>query len=157
MSDPTFLTPAAYEKLRAELDHLTGVGRQEIADRIAEARSHGDLRENADYDAAKNEQGLMEARIRQLTQLLENVEVGTAADGDTVEVGSVVTAVDEDGDEVRYFVAPTENRVEGLLVASPSSPVGEALLGARVGDTVAYEAPGGRFTLRVTTIAPFEG
>ncbi len=157
MSDPTFLTPAAHEKLRAELEHLTTVGRTEIAERIAEARSHGDLRENADYDAAKNDQGLMEARIRQLTHLLEHAEVRVATESDVVEVGSLVTTTDEDGDEMRYFVAPPENRVPGVLLASPTSPVGKALLGAAVGDMVAYEAPGGTFSLTITAIDPFEG
>lgn len=157
MSEPTFLTPAAYEKLKAELDHLTSVGRNEIAERIAEARSHGDLRENADYDAAKNDQGLMEARIRQLTDLLDNAEVQVAEAGDVVTVGSVVTVVDDDGDEMRFFVAPQENRVPGLVLASPTSPVGAALLDHRVGDEVSYEAPGGTFTVRITAIEPFEG
>jgi len=156
MDEPTFLTQAAYDKLSAELERLTSVGRDEISDRIAEARSHGDLKENADYDAAKNEQGMMEARIRQLSALLENAEVGTADNSDVVSVGSVVTVVDEDGDEIRFFVAPPENRVPGLMLASPGSPVGEALLGAAVGDTVGYEAPGGRFSLTVSAIEPFE-
>ncbi len=157
MPEPTFLTPAAYEKLKSELDELTSVGREEIAERIAEARSHGDLRENADYDAAKNDQGLMEARIRQLTALLENAEVRIPEASDTVEVGSVVTVVDSDGDELRYFVAPQENRVPGLILASPTSPVGSALLGASVGDDVTYEAPGGTFTMTVTAVEPYEG
>jgi len=157
MTEPTFLTPAAYEKLRSELDQLTTVGREEIAERIAEARSHGDLRENADYDAAKNDQGLMEARIRQLTALLENAEVRLPEASDTVEVGSVVTVVDSDGDELQYFVAPQENRVPGLILASPTSPVGAALLGASVGQEVTYEAPGGTFSMTVTAVAPYEG
>lgn len=157
MTEPTFLTPAAHEKLRAELHQLTTVGREEIAARIAEARSHGDLRENADYDAAKNDQGLMEARIRQLTALLENAEVRVAEASDTVQVGSVATVVDADGDELRYFVAPQENRVPGLILASPTSPVGSALLGASVGDDVTYEAPGGTFTMTVTAVEPYEG
>jgi transcription elongation factor GreA len=157
MTDPTFLTPAAHEKLKAELDHLTTVGRDEISERIAEARSHGDLRENADYDAAKNDQGLMEARIRQLTSLLQNAEVRVAEASDTVQVGSVVTVVDSDGDELRYFVAPQENRVPGLLLASPTSPVGAALIGASIGDEVTYDAPGGTFSMTVTAVEPYEG
>jgi transcription elongation factor GreA len=157
MTEPTFLTPAAHEKLTAELHQLTTGGREEIAARIAEARSHGDLRENADYDAAKNDQGLMEARIRQLTALLENAEVRVPEASDTVQVGSVATVVDADGDELRYFVAPQENRVPGLILASPTSPVGSALLGASVGDEVTYEAPGGTFSMTVTAVEPYEG
>ena len=158
MSDePTFLTPAAYEKLREELHHLKTVGRRQVEERIAEARSHGDIRENADYDAAKNEQGLMEARIRQLEHLLHTAEVREAEHSDEVVIGSVVKVRDGDGDEYSYFVAPPENKVPGYLLASPSSPVGAALLGARRGDTVTYEAPGGTFTLEVLDVEPYRG
>jgi len=91
----TLLTPAAHEKLRAEYEDLTTAGRRYIEERIAEARSHGDLRENADYDAAKNEQGLMEARIRQLRHILENAQLIEASGSDAVEVGSVELAAFE--------------------------------------------------------------
>ena len=95
MSDQTtFLTPAALKKLQDELEALTTDGRREIEERIAEARSHGDLRENADYDAAKNDQGLMEARIRKLEHLINTAEVREVADTGKVEIGTVVTVVD---------------------------------------------------------------
>ncbi|MEA1903517.1 MAG: transcription elongation factor GreA [Actinomycetota bacterium] len=157
MSDePNFLTPAALEKLENELEHLTTEGRKEIEERIAEARSHGDLRENADYDAAKNDQGLMEARIRKLDHLIHISEVREVQDTGKVEVGTVATVVDSDGDEMEYFVAPQENKVPGLLLASPTSPLGGALIGAEVGDDVSYEAPAGTFTVKVTAIRLFE-
>jgi transcription elongation factor GreA len=156
-SETTWLTPAAHQKLADELEQLTTEGRRHIEERIAEARSHGDLRENADYDAAKNEQGLMEARIRQLRHLLDNAEVREVADNGIVEVGSVVTVADEDGDEDEYFVATPENKIPGYLLASPSGPLGAALLGAAVGDDVTYEAPGGTFTLKIMDIRPFDG
>ncbi len=130
-------------------------GRVEIAERIAEARSHGDLRENADYDAAKNEQGLMEARIRKIQHLLQTAEVREPSGGDNVEVGSVVTVRRDDGGETDVFVAPPENKVDEYMLASPSSPLGGALLGARVGDKVSYEAPGGTFTVEVISLRPF--
>jgi transcription elongation factor GreA len=152
---PTFLTPEAHAKLQEELYHLKIEGRAHIEERIAEARSHGDIRENADYDAAKNEQGLMEARIRQLEHLLATAVVGEAEHTDEVVVGSVVTVTDSDGDELRYFVAPAENRVPGFLLASPSSPLGRALLGAKPGDDVTYQAPGGDFTVRVVSVEPY--
>jgi transcription elongation factor GreA len=155
--EPTFLTPAASEKMREELDRLKTAGRREIEERIAEARSHGDLRENADYDAAKNDQGLMEARIRKLEHLLNTSEVREVTDSGRVEVGSVVTVVDSDGDELDYFVAPQENKVSGLLLASPTSPLGGALLGASIGDKVSYEAPAGTFTVSVKAVRPYEG
>ncbi len=154
---PTFLTPAAFEKTQAELEQLKTAGRREIEERIAEARSHGDLRENADYDAAKNDQGLMEARIRKLEYLLNTAEVREVTDTGRVEVGCVVTVVDSDGDELEYFVAPQENKVAGLLLASPISPLGEALLGASIGDEVSYEAPAGTFTVSVKAVRPYEG
>lgn len=153
----TWLTPAAHQKLVAELEQLTTTGRPEISKRIAEARDHGDLRENAEYDAAKNEQGLMEARIRQIQATLDNAEIREAANDGSVDVGSVVTCVDEDGDEMEFFVAPPENKVAGLLLASPSSPLGGALMGAKPGDKVSYEAPGGTFTYQVKAIRPYEG
>lgn len=155
--DSTFLTPEAYQKLKDELEHLTTTGRAEIEQRIQSAREHGDLRENADYDVAKHDQGLMEARIRQVQALLDKAEVREVEDTDTVVVGSVVTVVDADGDEDDYFVAPPENRQAGMLLASPSGPLGQALLGSKPGDEVSYQAPGGTFTVTVKAVRPFRG
>ncbi|MGH8944557.1 MAG: GreA/GreB family elongation factor [Acidimicrobiia bacterium] len=157
MSDtPTFLTPAAHAKLVEELETLKTEGRSTMAERIAEARSHGDLRENADYDAAKNDQGLMEARIRKLEHLIHTAEVREVEDTGKVEVGMMVTIVDADGDTTEVFVAPQENKVPGLVLASPTSPLGKALLGAAVGDQVSYQAPAGSFTVRVESVRPYE-
>ena len=153
----TWLTPAAHQKLVEELEYLTTEGRNAVTKRIAEARDHGDLRENAEYDTAKNDQGLMEARIRQLTATLDNSEIREASNDGTVDVGSVVTCIDDDGDEMEFFVAPPENKVAGMLLASPSSPLGGALMGAKPGDKVSYEAPGGKFTYEVKAIRPYEG
>ena len=155
--EPTWLSPAAAQKLQDEYDHLTTAGRIEATERIAEARSHGDIRENADYDAAKNEQGFMEARIRKIRHLLENSEIREAASTDEVSVGCVVTVKDQTGDEMEFFVATPENAAPGFLMASPSSPLGAALLGAKPGEEVAYQAPGGTFTYEVVAIRPFEG
>ena len=152
---PTFLTPAAFERMQKELEYLKTEGRVEMAERIAEARSHGDLRENADYDAAKNDQGLMEARIRKLDHLLDTAEVREVADTGQVEIGSVVTVVDAEGDEMDYFVAPQENKVAGMLLASPTSPLGDALLGGSVGDEVVYDAPVGTFTVTIKAVRPY--
>lgn len=155
--DTTFLTPEAHKKLKDELEYLLTTGRAEIEERIQTAREHGDLRENADYDAAKNDQGLMEARIRQVQALLDSAEVRKVEATDTVVVGSVVTVVDPDGDEQEYFVASPENKQPGMLLASPSGPMGKALLGAAVGDEVSYQAPGGAFTVTVKDVKPFRG
>jgi len=157
VSDTTWLTPEAFKKLEEELAELEGPGRIELSERIAEARSHGDIKENADYDAAKNEQGLAEARIRKLRQTIERAEVRAASSDGTVEVGCVVEVKDSDGDKTEFFVAPAENRVAGMVLASPDSPLGAALLGAKRGDEVSYQAPGGTFTYTVVTIAPYKG
>jgi transcription elongation factor GreA len=156
-SDKTFLTPSARTKLQDELTALTTEGRERISDRIAEARAHGDLRENAEYDAAKNEQGLMEARIRQLKHILENSEVRQVEDSGRITVGTVATVIDDDGDELEFFVAPSENKVAGMLLASPDSPLGAALIGATPGDVVTYEAPGGTFSYEVKGVRVYEG
>ncbi len=153
----TWLTPAAFEKLKAELEYLTTEGRRKIEERISEARDHGDLRENAEYDTAKNDQGMMEARIRQLKHLLDTAEVRQVEHSDEVQIGSVVTIIDADGDEMDVFVAPAENKAPGMMLASPDSPLGAALLGASEGDQVSYEAPAGTFTLTVVAVRPFEG
>lgn len=151
-SQPTWLTPAALQKLQDELEHLTTTGREEVVKRIAEAREHGDLKENSEYDTAKNDQGLMEARIRQLKHLIDNAQMIEADDSGTVSIGCVATVIDEDGDEMEFFVAPAENKLPGMLLASPDSPLGAALLGAKEGDEVTYEAPGGTFSYRVTNV-----
>lgn len=157
MSDTTWLTPAAQSKLREELEYLTTDGRRAIEQRISEARDHGDLRENAEYDTAKNDQGMMEARIRQIKHILENSEVREAEDSGKVEVGTIATVVDSEGDEMDYFIASAENKIPGMILASPTSPVGSALLGASPGDEVSYEAPGGTFKMTVKSVRVYEG
>jgi len=152
--EPTWLTPAAHRQLQDELEQLTTVGRRRLEERLAEARAHGDISENADYEAAKDEQGLMEARIRRIRHLLKTAEVRASVSTDVVEVGSLVT-VREDGEETEYLVATPENRVPGCQLASPSGPLGRALLGARPGDRVHYQAPGGRFSVEVVAVRPF--
>ena len=94
VNEPTWLSPSAFQKLQDELEQLTSAGRREMEERLAEARAHGDISENADYDAAKEEQGLMEARIRKIRHLLRTAEVREAGNGDTVDVGSVVAVRD---------------------------------------------------------------
>ena len=151
------MTPAALQKLQEEYDHLTTTGREEVIKRIAEARDHGDLKENSEYDTAKNDQGLMEARIRQLRHLIEHAIVEEVENSGAIAVGTVATVVDDDGDELEIFIAPAENKVGGMVLASPDSPLGGALLGARPGDDVTYQAPGGTFTYRVKDVRVYEG
>ena len=113
-----WLTPAAQRKLQEDLEYLTTDGRRELEQRIAEARDHGDLRENAEYDAAKNDQGLMEAKIRRLKHILDTAEIRQVENSGAVEIGTLVTVIDEDEDEWEYLVAPKENRAPGMLLAS---------------------------------------
>jgi transcription elongation factor GreA len=153
----TWLTPAAFAKLTAELDELKTEGRREMEVRLAEARSHGDLRENGDYDAAKNDQGMMEARIRQLEALLAHAEVREATDDGTVGIGSLVKVVDGEGTDMEYLVANPENKVAGFLLASPSGPLGLALIGKKKGDRVSYQAPGGEFSFTIKEVRPYRG
>ena len=84
-------------------------------------------------------------------------QVREVLDSGAVEIGTVATVVDEDGDEMEFFVAPAENKVKGFILASPDSPLGAALLGARPGDTVTYEAPGGTFSYEVKSVRVYEG
>lgn len=154
-----WLTQDAYDKLKAEYDHLSGEGRVEIAKKIEEARAEGDLRENGGYHAAKDEQGKQEARIRQLRQLLENAQVGEApADDGTVAPGSVVT-VELAGDEMRFLLGSREAAgTTDLEVYSENSPLGSAINGHKIGDTTTYTAPNGReIKVKVLDAKPFTG
>ena len=141
----TWLTQEAYDRLTAELAHLEGEGSAEVIERIAAARDEGDLKENGGYHAAKEEQGKMEARIRQLTQLLENAVVGAKpADDGIVEPGMVVT-VEMFGDDVTFLLGSREIAGDSdLEVYSEKSPLGAAINGKKVGDKASYKAPNGK-------------
>lgn len=140
--DTVPLSQQAYDRLKAEHDDLTTRGRVDIARKIEAARELGDLSENGDYHAAKEEQGKMEGRIAQLAAMLENAEIVEAEGGGVVQSGSVVT-IDMDGDEERYLIGSIEERVEGLEVMSTGSPLGEALMGKEAGYSFTYETPTG--------------
>src|SRR3954453_18258361 len=126
------LSQETYDRLRAELDDLSTRGRIEVAEKIERARELGDLSENGDYHAAKDEQGHMEGRIRQLEHLLENSEIIEGGGDGSVSAGSIVTIVyegDSRHDAERYLFGHVEEKVGDLDVVSPSSPLGAALLG----------------------------
>ncbi len=152
MRDVHHLSQATHDRLSAELEELTTHGRTEIARKIQSARELGDLSENGDYHAAKEEQGKMEARIRHLQAVLEDAEIVEVAASDVVVAGSIVTLTYEGDDEQeRYLIGSIEERHDDLEVMSPGSPLGSALIGAAVGDVVGFEAPNGA-TLRVEVI-----
>ena len=146
------LSRGAFDRLRAEHDDLTTRGRIEIAQAIERARELGDLSENGDYHAAKDQQGHMEARIRTLESILENAEIVEDAVEGVVSAGSIVTiryeGDDDDAAEV-YLIGHIEEKGH-LDVISPTSPLGSALIGKRAGDEVEYDAPGG--VLRVIVL-----
>jgi transcription elongation factor GreA len=155
MDEPTQLTLATYERLKAELEDLTTRGRVEIARAIEAARALGDLSENGDYHAAKDNQGKMEARVRQLQATLSHAQVvdGTSLPDTVVATGSVVAIRYEGDDEVeRFLVGSIEERNDELSVVSPGSPLGQALLGRSPGDVVEYEAPGGVLRVEIVKI-----
>ena len=153
------LTPQAYERLRAELEHLTTEGRTHIAERLQHARELGDIKENAEFDSAKNEQGLMEARIRELERLLRDPEITRApVDAQRATPGVLVTVrpIDDEDDEEETFLlaASKEERTDDARTVSLDSPLGRALEGSQVGDRVEYQAPGGRFTYEIVSLRP---
>jgi len=142
MPDTQHLSQAAYDRLREEFQELSTRGRVDIARKIEAARELGDLSENGDYHAAKEEQGKMEARIRHLEALLKNAEIVEGGGSEVVQAGSIVEIRYEGDDETeRYLIGSIEERHDDLEVISPGSPLGQALLGHRVGDIVDFEAP----------------
>lgn len=141
----TKLSPSTYERLQAELDDLRTKGRVDIARQIEAARALGDLSENGDYHAAKDAQGKMEARIRQLEAMLGDVEVVEAGPVEAVTAGVAVRLRYAGDDTVeRYFVGSIEERDSGAEVVSPGSELGKALMGKRAGESVTYVAPSGQ-------------
>jgi len=155
----TWLTREAYDRLKAELEHLAGPGRTEIAKKIEAARDEGDLRENGGYHAAKEEQGKREARIRQLQALLDKAKVGAApTDARVVQPGMVVTIRFTDGDEESFLLGSREVEVGDLEVYSEKSPLGAAVNGKHRGDKATYALPNGReMTVEVVGAKPFTG
>jgi transcription elongation factor GreA len=152
MATTQHLSQAAFDRLKAEHDDLTTRGRVEIARKIEAARELGDLSENGDYHAAKEEQGKMEGRIRQLHSLIENAEIVEAAGGGVVGHGSVVSIRYQGDDDVeKYLIGSIEERHDDLDVISPLSPLGEALIGSAPGDDVTFTAPSGA-DLTVTVV-----
>ena len=150
----THLSRDAYERLRAELEDLTTRGRVDIAQTIETARELGDLKENADYHAARDDQGRMEARIRQLQSLVDHAVIVDASQAsDTVAAGSIVALRYEGDDEPdRFLVGSIEERRSDVAVVSPASPLGQALVGHRKGDVVSYQAPGGNLRVEIVEI-----
>ena len=152
MNEPRIdhLTPSQRDALAAELAELEGPKRTAAVQAIKTAREHGDLSENFEYHAAKNEQGLLEARIRTLRSRLDHSVLVDESEltNDEVSVGSIVEIEDEDGERMKIEISS----VGGSETISPDSPLGRALVGRAAGDTVEVDAPRGSWTARIVSI-----
>ncbi|MFZ5857249.1 MAG: transcription elongation factor GreA [Chloroflexota bacterium] len=150
----TFLTKEGFQKLQEELDHLRTAKRQEVAERLHEAMEGGELIENAEYEAAKNEQAFVEGRIQELEVILATARLiednGKSKEG-LIQVGSTVT-IEEDGEAATYTIvgAAEANPREGKI--SNESPIGKAIIGHKVGEMLQVEAPGGHFKVKILKV-----
>ena len=149
----TFLTKEGFQKLQEELEHLRTAKRQEVADRLHEAMEGGELIENAEYEAAKNEQAFLEGRIQELEMILATAHViEENGKSDVIQVGTTVT-IHEEGNPVETFTivgAAEANPREGKI--SNESPIGKSLLGHKAGETIHVDAPGGHFKVKVVKV-----
>jgi transcription elongation factor GreA len=158
-AQPTWLNQAAYDRLLAELEQLITVARRDIAKRIQEAREEGDLKENGGYHAAKDEQGKIEARIARLEDILATSVVGDApATHGVVEQGTVVTLT-LNGSENKFLLGSAEiGEGTDITAYSPDSPIGKAILGAKIGEKLSYQAPNGReIEVQILAVEHFNG
>jgi transcription elongation factor GreA len=150
---PSFLTRQGYQKLQEELEYLRTIKRQEVANRLHEAMEGGELIEDAEYEAAKNEQAFVEGRIQELEILLANARIiEETGKKDVVQVAAKVTIQEDDLEPEMYIiVGPAEaNPREGKV--SNESPLGRALMDHRAGDKVKVDAPGGSYTVRIINV-----
>jgi transcription elongation factor GreA len=157
-----WLTQDAYDRLQAELEQLRGPVRSEIIAKISAARDEGDLKENGGYHAAREEQGKIEARIRQLEDMLRRAEVGeTPADDGVVEPGMKVTTRFVGEEETETFLLGARemaDSTEDVEVFSPQSPLGSAIIGSKKGDTVTYLTPNGKqLKVEIVEAVPYVG
>src|SRR5918999_990559 len=147
------LTQAAYERLNEELAYLEGEGRQKVIDEIAVARAHGDLSENAEYHAAREQQGMQEARLRQVRHMLEHAQIIESEDDGVVAPGKLVTIRHAGDDETEtYLLGLREEKDQEHDVLTPESPLGRALVGHSAGETVKAEVPAGRLTVEIVEV-----
>ena len=152
-SKTVYLTQEGLDELKKELDNLINVRRPENIQAIKEARSLGDLSENADYDAARNEQAVIEGRIKTIEKMLENVSIITKAATDKVALGTTVSIkyVDDD-DEDEYKIVGSQEADPFESKISNESPIAQALLEHKVGDIVTVESPNGSYQVEITAI-----
>ena len=149
------MTRDGYERLVRELEHVKNVERPQNLEEVRHARSYGDLRENAEYDYARQQQGLIEARIRELEAQLSMAHVVDEIDVSKISVGVRVKLLDQEYDEeMEYAILDSGTAPNGLEVVSPLSPIGQALMDKGVGDEVEVPVPAGKLKLKVLEIQP---
>lgn len=155
MADKFFMTKEGLDAAKKQLDYLTRVKRAEIVERIQEARSHGDLSENAEYDAARNEQAANEGEIAELEYKIRNAEIIEENDDKSlVHIGSVVTVYDDDLEEETVYTIMGTTEADAMRgIISNESPVGVALLHHKKGDVVSVKAPDGEYKLKILKIS----
>ena len=146
------ITQNAYNRLKQELDHLEGEARTKVIEEIATARAHGDLSENAEYHAAKDQQGLQEARVRQLREMLENAEIIEADNEDVVKPGKLVTIRHEGEEPETYLLGLREEKGGDHDILTPDSPLGQAVLGHSAGETVVAKVPNGELKIEIVKV-----
>ena len=146
------LTKQAYDRLKTELDFLEGEAREKIIGEIATARAHGDLSENAEYHAAKDQQGMQEARVRQLREMLENAEIVEVSDDGVARSGMVVTIKVEGDDPETYYLGLREEKGGEFDVLTPDSPMGQAIVGRSAGEVVAAKVPAGEMKIEIVEV-----
>ena len=153
MTEPTYLTPEGETRMKAELKELTGPKRAEIAARLRSAIQMGDLSENADYSKAKEDQGFLEGRIQELEYILRNAEIiKVKASNGLVSLGSHITIQEADYPEETYHLVGATEADPAKGKISHESPIGQALIGHKIGDTVEAETPGGIIKLKILMI-----
>ena len=147
------LTRNAHQRLTEELAYLEGDGRTKVIEAIATARAHGDLSENAEYHAAREQQGMQEARVRQLRHMLENAEIIEAEDDGVVTPGKLVTIRHKgDAEAETYQIGLREEKGGGHDILTPDSPLGKALVGHAAGETVSADVPAGTLTVEILEV-----
>ena len=147
------LTAEGYLELETELDELKNVKRKEVITALKEARAMGDLSENADYDAARNDQAQIEARIKELEYKLEHSKIVDKKKGSKIGIGSVVTIKDDDGEEEEYKIVSSVEADPFNNKISVESPIGIAIKGHKSGDTVLVESPNGGYNITILKVA----
>jgi transcription elongation factor GreA len=154
MNETHYLTKEGEQRLREELEHLKGPARQDLARRLREAIQMGDLSENADYIATKEEQGFLEGRIQELKHILRNVTIieDNGNSFENVDVGATVTIQEADYPPEIYYLVGSQEADPSNGRISNESPIGKALMGKKVGDTVDVETPGGIIQFKITNI-----